>query len=292
MIPLSQLPLGVYEKAISNHLSWEAKLSLAKYSGFDFIEMSIDATPERESRLYRKETASQINRAIQQTGVPIHTMALTANRAYPLGSEDPSIRSKGLELVKRAIQLGNDIGIQVIHLAGYDEHGPRRNENTARLFQDSIAHCLCLAEHTEITLAIETMDTPFMGSCTNIVRLCRELSSFHLKCYGDIGNLTAIGLNPATELLNAGHFLAGMHLKDTRPGIFRDIPFGEGTVDFPLCFHALKQIGYQRTFVAEMWSYDQETFHPYLAKASRFLRGCMTEIETQGDRSRAVFNGR
>ncbi|MEE6030509.1 xylulose 5-phosphate 3-epimerase, partial [Avibacterium paragallinarum] len=43
--------LGIYEKALPKNLSWQDRLSIAKACGFDFVEMSIDETDERLSRL-------------------------------------------------------------------------------------------------------------------------------------------------------------------------------------------------------------------------------------------------
>lgn len=269
---LRELPLGVYEKAMDNRQTWQEKLILAKECGFDCLEMSVDATPQRMNRLYDTQTVHQLCGAIEETGIPIHTMALTALRQYPLGSEDEPVRDKALELVRKAVDLSASCGIGVIHLAGYDEHGDKRNEHTDRRFRDGICRCVDYAAPHGVTLAIETMDTPYMGSCRNIIELCRAIGSEHLKCYVDIGNLTASSLDVEEEISIAAGSIAGVHLKDTKPGIYRDILFGEGTVDFDVCLQALKCSGYQGTMVAEMWSYDDPAFHSYLKQASAFLR--------------------
>lgn len=269
---MKKLPLGVYEKAISNNLPWEKKLLVAKEAGFDCLELSIDGTKERLGCLYHKSAELDIRDAMNKTGVPIYTMALTANRVYPLGSEDDQVRKMGLELVNRAIELAEKLNIRVIHLAAYDEIGNKSNEHTKQLFRESIEWCVKQIEPCTVNLALETMDTPFMGSCTNIVNLCKEIGSDKLKCYADIGNLTALGLDPAGELPVAEKWLAGIHLKDAKPGICRDVPFGEGIVDFDKSIQTLRKIGYNKCLIAEMWSYDQESFHPYLKVANSFLR--------------------
>lgn len=272
MSALKELPLGVYEKAISNHLPWEEKFLVAKRAGFDYVEISIDGTPERLKRLYDKKDIHEIRDVMEHTGMPVYTMALTANRYYPLGSEDPKIREEGIELVRRAIDFAEELDIQVIHLAAYDELGDKANDRTKYLFRESVAQCANMAEGHAPYLALETMDTPFMGSCTNIVRLCREIGSEKLRCYADIGNMTALGLDPAQELPVGGQWIAGIHLKDARPGVCRDIPFGEGTVDFEKSLQVLQEMDYNGYMTAEMWSYDDESFHDYLKTASQFLR--------------------
>lgn len=277
--PLSALPLGIYEKAISNHLSWVEKLELARSSGFDCVEMSIDGTDERLCRLYDNgKTIREVNEAVKATGVPFYTMALTANRAFPLGSEDEKIRSKGLELVERAIEFSSETGIKLVHLAGYDDHGEKCNERTNELFHESAFKIAGMAKGTDVRLAIETMDTPYMGSCTNIVKLLKEVGSDKLGCYADTGNLTALGHNAGDEIREGGEYIYGVHVKDATPGVMRDVVFGEGIVDFDLCFKAFEDIGYQGVFIAEMWSYDKESFHPMLKQASTFIRNKLSKF--------------
>lgn len=272
MVSLNNLPLGLYEKAVSFHLTWEEKLTLAKESGFDFVEINIDGAPERLKRLYSDDEVLHIRHAQERVGLSTPTMALTANRLYPLGSEDSSVRDRGLEIVKRGVVFASQLGIRVIHLAGYDEHGEKCSANTQALFFDAIRECVDFATQYGVTLAIETMDEPFMGSCKKIMGLIKTIDSPFFQCYADIGNLSAAGIDIKSDLALAGRHIVGVHLKDTRPGVYRDVPFGEGTVDFDACLADLKAIGYRGFFTAETWCYDKDEFHKHLKEINLFLR--------------------
>lgn len=48
---MKEYTLGLYEKSMPNYLTWEEKLNCAKECGFDTIEISIDETEEKLSRL-------------------------------------------------------------------------------------------------------------------------------------------------------------------------------------------------------------------------------------------------
>ena len=65
-------PLGIYEKALAKDLSWPERLVLAKSCGFDFVEMSVDETDERLSRLEwtSAQRASLVN-AMLESGVAV-----------------------------------------------------------------------------------------------------------------------------------------------------------------------------------------------------------------------------
>ncbi len=264
--------LGLYEKAISNTLNWEEKLCLAWQSGFDFLEMSIDPTEQRLKRLYDSSFAPTLRAAMDRTGFKVQTLALTANRGYPLGSEDTIVRSKGIELVRRAVEMAGETGIRVIHLAAYDEMGEKRNARTMDLFREAVFACAKEGEAAGVMLALETMDVGEFCGMDGMLKLLKEIDSPYLKCYADIGNLTATGHDAARELRKGKGYIVGVHLKDTLPGICRDVPFGKGAVNFEEGLRALFETGYRGFFVAEMWSYDDEAFHDNLKYTSQFLR--------------------
>jgi L-ribulose-5-phosphate 3-epimerase len=113
--------IGIYEKAMPNDLSWKEKLQTAKSFGYDFFEISIDETDEKLARL-KMPAAERLELLglVYETGLPIRTMCLSGHRKYPLGSEDPAIRKRSLEIMEDAINFACDTGVRIIQLAGYD----------------------------------------------------------------------------------------------------------------------------------------------------------------------------
>ena len=95
--------LGLYEKAMPSDLTWREKLLAAKEAGFDFVEISIDETDAKLSRLdMTKEERLGLVQLMQETGVPIRTMCLSGHRKYPLGSSDPAVEARGIEIMEKA----------------------------------------------------------------------------------------------------------------------------------------------------------------------------------------------
>ena len=110
--------LGLYEKSMPNTLSFREKLETVKATGFDFLEISIDETDEKLSRLeWTKEERQQLVNDMFETGVPIRSMCLSGHRKYPFGSHDEVTRARSLEIMEKAIQLADDLGVRVIQLA-------------------------------------------------------------------------------------------------------------------------------------------------------------------------------
>lgn len=108
-------PLGIYEKALAKDLSWPERLVLAKSCGFDFVEMSVDETDERLSRLdWSTAQRTSLVAAMIETGVGIPSMCLSAHRRFPFGSRDDAVRQRAREIMSKAIHLARDLGIRTI----------------------------------------------------------------------------------------------------------------------------------------------------------------------------------
>lgn len=276
---LQDLLLGLYEKAIPNNFSWEEKCRLAIEAGYDFIEMSIDPAPQRLARLdWGDEKINEVRHAIEKTQVPILTMALSANREYTLGDPDADIRNRGIEIVKKALVLASRLGIRIIQIATYDVFGKEGTEKTQALFLESLKQCVDFASKYAVMLALETIDTPFADSINKISRFVKEVNSPFLQIYADNGNVAAAGYDFSQEYESASENVVAIHLKDTKPGIVRRIPYGEGIVDFEKDFKALKKVNYNGLFVAEMWCDEDLEFVPYIKTVSEFLKGKMMAV--------------
>ena len=49
---MKKYEIGLYEKAMRNTLTWKEKLQCAKECGYNYLEISIDATEEKINRIY------------------------------------------------------------------------------------------------------------------------------------------------------------------------------------------------------------------------------------------------
>lgn len=249
------VPLGIYEKALPAGEDWLPRLQLATELGFDFVEMSLDESDVRLARLdWSREQRLALVNAIAQTGVRVPSMCLSAHRRFPLGSEDDAVRDQGLEIMRKAICLAQDVGIRVIQLAGYDVYYQTANNATRERFRDGLKQSVEMASRAQVTLAMEIMDYPLMNSISKALGYAHYLNNPWFQLYPDIGNLSAWDNDVQMELqAGSGHIVA-VHVKDTQPGKFKNVPFGTGVVEFERCFATLKESGYCGPYLIEMWS--------------------------------------
>lgn len=278
MLKLKDLPFGLYEKSICTTWSWQDKFALTKEAGYDYLEIAIDATPEKLARLTDKAEKLAIRRACEIYDMPLYSFAFTANRFFPIGSEDESIRTRGVELLKNAMDFAVDVGARAVQFACYDEYEKPRNAMTEHHFKNSLEQCVNHAASRNMILALETMDSTFMDTAQKAMKYIRMFDTCHLALDFDPGNIAAMGKNPIVDLAFAAGYIAEVEFKDVADGDVRNTFFGEGIVDFDGVMKALHDIGYQGVLAAEMWAFDDPKNHDKIFLAHNFLKEKMGEL--------------
>ena len=257
------IPFGLYEKSLPDSLDWKERLICTRDAGYSFMELSIDETDERISRLDWDITKKiELRDISEKTGIPFISMCLSANRRFPIGSSYPGIQKKGLEIIISAIYFAFQTGIRIIQVAGYDViDGEKSTDISRKTFGINLGKCLKLASSLGVMLAIENVDSKFADSLDKIMKYVKDFNSPWLQIYPDIGNLTAMGQDVEKQLKNYGSHVLAVHVKDTKPGVVRNIPFGEGSVDFISAFDTLREIDFYGPMLLEMWAdNDKDNF--------------------------------
>jgi L-ribulose-5-phosphate 3-epimerase len=274
--------IGLYEKAMPNRLNLEEKLSCVKQAGFDFVELSIDETPEKLARIdWTEAECRDISNAIARTGIPFGSICLSGQRKYPLGSTNPKIQAKSIEILKKTIMIASWLGARIIQLAGYDVYYEPGTEQTREDFLQNLKICTEYAACYGVLLGFETMETPFMDTVEKAMLYVRKVNSPYLGVYPDLGNLTnsaAIYKKCVTEDLKTGQgHLIAMHLKETVPGKYRDMRFGEGKVDFLSGIKAARALGV-RLFVTEAWDQGESDWFEQICRIREFAHMALEEV--------------
>lgn len=139
-------------------------------------------------------------------------------------------------------------------MATYDVYYEESDDETKALFLEGMKKSVEMASRAGVILAMEIMDTPFVGTILRAMHYLKEIPSPYFKIYPDMGNLTQFSNDVESELeLGIGETVA-IHVKETKPGVFKCVPFGEGTVRFVDIFRKLKELNYTGMFLIEMWA--------------------------------------
>jgi L-ribulose-5-phosphate 3-epimerase len=272
---MKEYTLGLYEKSMPNFLSWEEKLMIAKEYGFDAVEMSVDETDNKLARLnMTKKEREKLVATMFKCGMEIRTMCLSGHRKYPLGSLDEVTRNKGMEIMRKAIDLSDDLGIRIIQIAGYDVYYEKGDKQTRKYFEENLIKSVEMAAKKGVILAFETMETEFMNTVEKAMEFVKLVNSPYLQIYPDCGNVTNATLTYGTSVLDdfekgRGH-ISAVHLKETVPGKYREITFGKGHVNFEEIIKKSWEMGV-RKFTAEFWYVDNDDWEDVIKNTREFM---------------------
>ena len=279
---MARYALGLYEKAMPGTMTIGEKLECAKECGYDYVELSVDETDEKLARLdWTKEERLALVTEMYRVGLPLRSMCLSGHRKYPFGAKDPEVRKRGMEIMEKAIDLADDLGIRTIQLAGYDAYYEKDQwESSRQAFLENLTKATEMAAAKGISMGFETMETPFMNTVWKSMFYVNHIDNPWLGVYPDCGNLTnaavADGSSVTDDLYSGrGHVIA-MHLKATKPGLFRDMVFDDPTshVDFGADIARAWSLGVRR-YVTEMWYLGSEKWKDDIHTANRTMRAIL-----------------
>lgn len=279
---MARYALGLYEKAMPGTMTIGDKLECAKECGYDYVELSVDETDEKLARLdWTKEERLALIKEMYRVGLPLRSMCLSGHRKYPFGAKDPEVRKRGMEIMEKAIDLADDLGIRTIQLAGYDAYYEKDQwEGSRQAFLENLTKATEMAAAKGISMGFETMETPFMNTVWKSMFYVNHIDNPWLGVYPDCGNLTnaavADGSSVTDDLYSGrGHVIA-MHLKATKPGLFRDMVFDDPTshVDFEADIAKAWSLGVRR-YVTEMWYLGSEKWKDDIHTANRTMRAIL-----------------
>ena len=277
--------IGLYEKAMRSSLTWEEMLCCAKDCGYDYVEMCIDATQERIDRIYwDKEKRLDLLKDMTKAGLPVRSMSVSALTKYALGDPDETIRKKGASILEGSIELAADLGLRTVMVPGYDIYFGESTLETKRLFLENIKIAARQAGREGVLLGFETMENEFMNTVGKAMKYVTLVDSPYLKVYPDSGNITNAAVLHSHDvcedlLLGKGNLIA-LHLKETLPGIFREVEYFTGHVDFPAIIHTAWELGVRR-FVTELWDVGKDSWKEDISFANQSMRKLLDEQDQE-----------
>lgn len=271
--------LGLYEKAMPAALSWREKLQAAKEVGYDYVELSIDDTEEKIARLnMSKEERLALVKIMCEEDIPIRTMCVSALTKYSMGNNDPDHVARGMEILEKSIQLADDLGIRVVMIPGYDVYYEPSTLETKQRYLKNLKIAAEMAEKAGMMLGLETMENEFMNTVGKAMKYVFLCGSNYVKVYPDLGNLTNAAKMYQSDVLEDLELgrgnITSLHLKETLPGKYREVPYGTGHVDFEAAIAKAWKMGIRR-YVTEFWYKGNEEWKEDLRFAYDMMTGLL-----------------
>lgn len=214
-------------------------LEKAKEIGFEVVDLAI-AYPERfplQLVLDKK----------RETGLELVTTT-TLGSDTNLISPDGAIRKKGVEHMKKMVDINRALGSRILGGVNYAGWGClTRKPRTAQEWEWSVNAMREIAGYARDTwdgvIAVECInrfETHFLNVAEDAVQYCKDVGLKNIKVHLDCFHMNIEETSFSGAIRTCGReFLGYMHVNENNRGI----P-GTGRVPFEEVFRALKQVGY------------------------------------------------
>jgi hexulose-6-phosphate isomerase len=248
-------------------MSLKQCLQLAKDAGFDGIELNYDLDSDLSPKSGTKEF-TEIRKMAEQIGINISGVCSFLFWPYPLTSNDPAERARGMELAGKMTQAAHDLGTEnllvvpgAVHMPWREDHDPTPNDVCLARAKESIGKLLPNAEKLKVHLNMENIFfNGFLLSPMEMVDFVDSFDSPYVQVHFDTGNIMEYQF-PEHWIPILGKRIKNVHLKEfTKKGTDHSLeafrPLLDGTTNWPAVLAAFDQVGYDGYLTFEY-------FHPY-----------------------------
>jgi L-ribulose-5-phosphate 3-epimerase len=249
-------------------MSLQQCLQLAKDAGFDGIELNYDLDNDLSPKAGTREF-SEIRKMADKIGITISGLCSFLFWPYPLTSNDPEKRARGLELAGKMAQAAHDLGVEnllvvpgAVHIPWRTDHEPVPNDVCDRRAREAIGKLLPQAEKLRVYLNIENIFfNGYLMTPMEMVNFVDSFDSPNVRVHFDTGNIMLFQF-PEHWIPVLGKRIKNVHLKEfTKKGTDHSLetfrPLLDGTTNWPAVMEAFDQTGYRGYLTFEY-------FHPYL----------------------------
>ncbi len=87
----------------------------------------------------------------------------------------------------------------------------------------------------------------------------------------DVGHSQVEGEDVAASVESLGSIIRNLHLEDIKDGVHRHLLYGDGDIDFPAIFSALRKIGYVGDITPDLYPF-KDGYREAIAASEAFLR--------------------
>lgn len=248
-------------------MSLEQCLRLAKDAGFEGVELNYDLDNDLSPK-HGTAHFQEIRRLADRVGIAISGVCSFLFWPYPLTSNDPAKRLRGLELAGSITECAHDLGTEnvlvvpgAVCIPWRTDHEPVPNDVCLARAREAVGKLLPGAEKLGVRLNIENIFfNGFLMTPQEMADFVDGFQSPHVRAHFDTGNIMMYQY-PEHWIRILGGRIQNVHLKeftkkgtDTSLEAFR--PLLDGTTDWPVVMEAFAAVGYEGWLTFEY-------FHPY-----------------------------
>ena len=250
-----------------DRMSLKECLQLAKDAGFDGIELNFDLESDLSPKSGPKEFL-EIRKEAERIGIAISGMCSFLFWPYPLTSNNPQERARGMELAAKMTEATYHLGAEnllvvpgAVHMPWREDHDPTPNDLCDSRASEAIGKLLPTAERLKVHLNIENIFfNGYLMTPMEMNKFVDQFDSEYVQVHFDTGNIMLFQY-PEHWIPLLGKRIKNVHLKEfTKKGTDHSLesfrPLLDGTTNWPAVIEAFDAVNYRGYLTFEY-------FHPY-----------------------------
>ncbi|HVR36673.1 MAG TPA: sugar phosphate isomerase/epimerase family protein, partial [Methylomirabilota bacterium] len=203
-----------------DRMNLEECLQLARDAGFDGIELNYDLENDLSPKSGPAEYQA-IRRLADRIGIAISGLCSFLFWPYPLTSNDPMKRERGIELAGKMAQAAHDLGVEnllvvpgAVHIPWRDDHEPVPNDVCDRRAKEAIGRLAPQAEKLKVSLNMENIFfNGYLMTPMEMNAFVDSFSSEYVRVHFDTGNISMFQ-HPEHWIPILGQRTKNIHLKE------------------------------------------------------------------------------
>jgi hexulose-6-phosphate isomerase len=247
---------SICDGIVPKSASLEEAFRQVKHSGFDGYEITMGPRLTLETPPSELKTIASAARDADVTIVTISVSGPFSN--CPLNHPDPAVRAKGVEVIKKSVDITRALDCGAILLVpsrvGSGTKLMYGYEDTWKRTSEELWKAIPYAAQAKIILTPENVWNKFLLSPLEMRAFVDQFKSPWLQTHFDIGNVMQFGF-PQDWILTLGPRIKRIHLKDFKVQTNQFVPLMEGDVSWKEVMDALVKADY-RGWLSPEYGYD------------------------------------
>jgi D-psicose/D-tagatose/L-ribulose 3-epimerase len=271
-------------------------LHFLKQTGFDFVEMPVSGTDDKQADLKKWQRLGQ---EAAELGLQVQTCSLLPPDLCLL-SPDEAVRQAGIDYLKHVVDCSAAAGSTVLmgpFYAGFKKFAGR--PATADEWRCSVEAMRQLAEHAQtkgVMLAIESLnrfETYLLTCADDVVRYVEDVNHPYCQAAFDTFHANIEEKSMSDAIRKLAPYLVHVQISEND----RSTP-GQGQINFQTVFNTLSEIGYTGPIAIEAFGPNPpelaaatHIFRPMFSSPERLAEEGLTFIKYMGRETRKKGEG-
>lgn len=185
---------------------------------------------------------------------------------------NPAERRRRREFLERSVAIASILEADAVSFWAGAAPDAADVEELLKRLESELALLLPKAKAAGVPLALEPEPGMAVATTKQGMEIVRRMGDPMLGLTIDVGHVHCLSEgDPAAILRSVGDRLFNVHIEDMKRGVHDHLMFGDGEMDFPPIFDALRSIGYEKGVYVELSRHAHDAVNA-ARKAMEFLK--------------------